>query len=127
MSIQSNVMPHLQLTVHTAQGELTFAELMETLKTFYANQPTVKVLWELRGATLTNLTADQVRTAVHFATQRGHLRSGGKTALLVSDRLGDYGIGRMAEIMSHVERATVTLEVFRDYDEAFQWLQIESD
>lgn len=125
MAIQTKAIPELQLTIHLAEKVLLFEELMETLRNFYKGKPTVKVLWDLRAASLTSLTADQMRTAIHFAAQHAATRVGGKTALLVSVRLGDYGMGRMAEIMSHIEAEQITVILFRDYEEAMQWLAIE--
>ena len=125
MGIQSSVISEYQLTIHTAQGELQFNEVVTTLSAFFANEPTTNVLWDLREAVLTRLTGDQIRIFVEFAAQRNVTRQGGRTALLVSERVGDYSMVRMVEILGNMLGPNVEGVIFHDYEEAMQWLRQE--
>ena len=125
MSIKTTLLKDRQLTIHTAHGVLSYEVILAAIKAYNATQPTTYVLWDLREAILTQLTADRLRTIIHFSTQYDSLRPGGKTALVVSNRPGDYGMARMAEIMNNVEKSDIDLEAFHDYDEALAWLGVK--
>ena len=126
MTIQTKILPEHKLTIHTGQNTLIFDELMATLRDFYRHEPTVNVLWDVRETSLTHLTADQLRIIAHYAAQQASHRPQGKTAFLISHRLGDYGMARMLEILADVERIELSTQIFSDYDEAIHWLTGES-
>ncbi|MCB8942435.1 MAG: hypothetical protein H6658_01540 [Ardenticatenaceae bacterium] len=124
MTIQSKILAQQNLTIYSGEGIITHTDILAALKTFFAGEPTLKVLWDLQQASLTQITADQLRLVVQYSARFNHTRAGGKTALLVSQRLGDYGMGRMIEILGNMAATWVETAVFRDFDEAVKWLDV---
>ncbi|MEX2115896.1 MAG: VOC family protein [Bacteroidota bacterium] len=62
MPIVSTIDQKNQITIHTASGNLTYDELVQTLEAFYRNEHAPEsVLWDGRNASLINLTHDQLK------------------------------------------------------------------
>lgn len=62
MPIHTTIDKERNITVHTAMGNLTYEELVQTLELFYRNTGAPEnVLWDGRQASLVNLTAAQLK------------------------------------------------------------------
>ncbi len=102
-----------------ADGLVTFDEIARHLDIEEAERGLdLPELFDARGA-ITNVTADQVRRLVaraHAAAQRLPL---GPTAIVTDD---DYffGMARMYAILA--EHVGAPVEVFRDVEDALDWL-----
>ena len=114
------------ITICTVDGIATLNESMETLKTFYDN-PSKHFLWDLRKADLENMLTDQLERILNFTIRNQSKRPiGAKTALLVERDL-EYGLSRMILILAEIGDMTkIKLNIFRDYNEAIDWLNSET-
>ena len=121
MPIITKVDHEKQLTIHTATGAPSFEEGMEAFKSFYEKHPTKNLLWDLRSASLHNLSYRDMEFLVDYAKQHSEVRvAEGKTAIIVSKDL-EYGISRMAQTLTEIKNFPFKVEIFRSIEIAIQW------
>ncbi len=110
------------LTTIIVSGKVSTPELIDALKDFYNDKFTTNLLWDFSGADLTEISMDHLHTLIAFSKSYGHLRKGGKTAIVLS---GGYwfGMGRMFETLSVLNQHAVLYNVFKKTDEAKAWLK----
>ncbi len=110
------------LTTIMVSGKVSIPELIEALKDFYNDKFTIKLLWDFSEADLAEISSNHLHTLIAVSKSYGHLRKGGKTALVVS---GGYwfGLGRMFETLSVLNQHAVLYNVFKTKDEAKGWLR----
>ncbi|MEJ2657590.1 MAG: hypothetical protein P8012_10390 [Desulfobacterales bacterium] len=111
-----------QLTIHTVSGDPFFEEGMEVFKAFYEKHPTKNLLWDLRNASLHNLSSKDLEAYVDYSKRHSEARTGGKTAFVVSKDL-EFGMLRMVDAFSEFAKIPFKIMTFRSIDEAFQWLE----
>ena len=111
------------LTVFTCEGDLSYIEIVEVIKRFYEGTiapRTKNVLWDARTANVASLTKYQLTLVSDMAVKYSILREGGKTALVAAiDIVFDTARTFEAETMD----AKWDITVFRDIDEAMEWLE----
>jgi hypothetical protein len=128
MSIVSNIDDKNRITIHTATGNLTFEELVQTLESFYRNDSAPEnVLWDGRNASLVNLTQDQLKQLGAYTRkfkEQGMTVKGGKRAIVAPANV-DYGLARMIGSFKDLMAKDIKFEVrtFRSYDDALEWLK----
>jgi hypothetical protein len=109
------------LTIYTCKGQILAGEIMEAVKFFYDNSPSLNVIWDLTDADVSRISADEIRALASGVKRLAHSREGGITAI-VSPSEVSYGFVRMyqifAEIYSHIAR----IEAFRSKSEAERWI-----
>lgn len=121
MPITSYVDKAKDLTVFTATGVLSFDQAMPLVKDFYDGDPTKHVLWDLTDIEEVQLTSEEIRAIVNYGPRYEGKRASGKTAFVVQkDFL--FGLSRMFEIQSSMKEIPYQINVFRNIDEAYQWL-----
>jgi hypothetical protein len=81
----------------------------------------MNTLWDLREADVSSFPSNQVQHVQSFVSK--YWGEGGKnrSALVVSADVA-YGLSRMYEIISE-GKTEGKIMVFRDYDEALNWVQ----
>ena len=110
------------LTILTASGEITFAEAMEALDSFYEN-PTQNVLLDVSrraDAPVILKTEDLARIFSRLSARKKN-RLSGKTAIVAPDDLRFY-MSRIAEAFAEIEKLPWKMKAFRSKDEAIRWL-----
>ncbi len=112
---------HRRLTTHEVAGRITFEEIVSALERFYSHTPTLHILWDFSQADASGLTNEDVKNIMFFAKSRMHGRTGGKSALVGIGDL-EYGLGRMYEILAEVYEHPIVHKVFRNCEEAVEWL-----
>ena len=128
MSIVSTIDDKNRVTIHTATGNLTYEELVQTLESFYRNDRAPEnVLWDGRNASLVNLTKDQLKQLGAYTRkfkQQGMTVKGGKRAIVAPANV-DYGLARMIGAFKDLMAEDIKFEVrtFRSYDDAMAWLK----
>lgn len=113
------------LTILTPSGEITFAEAMKALQSFYQN-PTKNLLLDFsrRDKIPLVLTGEEIaKLFKHLATKKEN-RPTGKTAIVAPDDLR-FGMSRMAESFSEIEELPWEMKAFRSIDEAINWLNAD--
>jgi hypothetical protein len=110
------------LTILTPSGEITFAEAMKALESFYQN-PTRNLLLDFsrRDKIPLVLTGEEMAKLFKHLTTKKENRPGGKTAVVAPDDLR-FGMSRMAEAFAEIEKLPWEMKAFRSMDEAIDWL-----
>ena len=124
MPINSHIDENKKLTVFKATGVLRYDEIISIVKSFYEGQPTENVLWDLAEITETQLTSEQVEIIAGFDLRYEGTRSKGKTAL-VAPKDEVFGLSRMFGTLSEVQDIPFHLNIFREIEQAYQWLSEE--
>jgi hypothetical protein len=124
MSITTSVDKDKQLTTHKVIGEISFEEVMTTLKQFWEGQLTLKVLWDFRKGSMANFSFIEIERVADYVTFQAEKRAGGKTATVVS-RDSEYGLTRLIDTLRDMRRVPLQLKIFRSMEEANQWLDEE--
>ena len=120
MGIETKIDESAGVRMHTVSGAMTFEELSAMLEALYADpqfEAQHNVLWDVRGAALTNFSSTEVRHISDLV--QGQWR-GAKAALVVGSD-ADYGMARMYE-MHLASGAPGKVRVFRDLEEAHAWV-----
>ena len=104
----------------TVWGKPTIEEMMDVLQRLTAEGAfvTSKRLWDVRGATGV-LTSDEMEQLARAALARDN--GGAARVAIVAAVDVVYGLSRVFEV--YRESKDVTVQVFRDLDEALRWLQ----
>ena len=121
MAITSHIDQTRDLTIVKVTGVLSFDEAMPVIKDFYDGNPTKNVLWDLNAVTEIQITTEEVEAIASFGPRYQGKRKSGKTALVARKDVY-YGLSRMFEIQSNIKGAPYQTTVFRNLEEAYQWL-----
>ena len=124
MAIATTIDLENQLTTFRAEGALSLDEIREAISVYYQGDVTRLVLWDLRSASLNNLTSQDVQSLAQFLEKHGSVRQGGLTALVANED-AEFGILRMGE--AYADGVPFTLGVFRSIDQAREWLTKDID
>ena len=110
------------LTIFTVEGTPTVNEILTQVAEFMEAGPTPLVLWDYTRGSL-NLPAAELRSLLERGQKYTLRRAGGKGALVFSTDV-DYGAGRMLEVFAAMMEIPLSVRVFRDVQEARQWLGV---
>jgi hypothetical protein len=110
----------LDLTTFICGGKLVFEEIIDQMKRLYQGIdffPTKKNIWDIRNASISSLTLDQL---YHIASVFKFVVEGGKTAIVAPQDI-NYDILKIFE----AEAADIARDfiVFRQMDDAISWLE----
>jgi len=106
-------------------GDLSPDALREAASQVFSQYPGYSRLWDLRSASIGDLSRDQLEGLAKFS-QRGDSQPGKvRSALLVARDL-DFGVGRMYQMVGE-QILPVNFAVFRDEDEADGWFSETDD
>ena len=121
MPVISHIDKAKDLTVFKVTGLFSFDTVMPAIKAFYDGAPTKHVLWDLIDTTDIQLTSEEVKAIAKFKPRFEGKRASGKTAFVAQKDIL-FGLSRMFEFQSDLEQAPFPIMVFRNIDEAHQWL-----
>lgn len=114
-----------KVTLQKVVGILTFEELLQALKQFYAGNPTQDVVWDLSTASLKQLQFTDLQCIAEFVMQYADKRTGGKTAIVAPDDLG-FGMGRTVDSLAECKDAPIATHTFRQLADALKWIGVDS-
>ncbi len=120
-TIESTIDKDHQMVIHNVTGEISFDEIVRTVKSFNDPGPSKLILWDFSGASLTRLTPDHVEALAILTNQYASLRTGGKTAFVVSSDL-EFGYGRMYETHHEILSSGIPHRTFWSRETALKWL-----
>jgi hypothetical protein len=110
------------VTTFTVARGVRPEDLIRALSAFMGEAPTRLVLWDLRQASFSTFTNDDMRWMVSQLSKfSGAERLGGRSAFVVAHD-EDYGVMRMLTTYAELGGYLVSLRVFRDVDVARAWL-----
>ena len=111
------------LSVFTVNGELTADEIIERVEEYYITHPTKLVLWIMGDVDLSAITREGIERIIQTAKKNTGKRKEGKTAIVGSKDI-EYGLARMYEAYTGFENLPYEYKIFKDVDEAKEWLGI---
>jgi|WetSurSiteA1Bulk_404760.scaffolds.fasta_scaffold59407_2 hypothetical protein len=120
-NIKIRVEPDKYLSTYFFAGEVTVEQIISAQAEFYSKEPMLFLLVDFTQADLSVLTSKDLRTILSGAEKNGHVRKGGKTAVVASGNLA-FGMARMYEIMAEIQDLPFFVRAFRTQDEALMWL-----
>ena len=109
------------LTEYLCTGVVDRAEITDAVDAFYADTPTLNVLWDLAEANISALSAADIQMVAEHTAARAHSRTEGKTALVAPKDIG-FGLSRMFQVFADLADHEGDVKVFRTRDEAMEWL-----
>jgi len=107
-------------------GRVTDEDMLECVKAMRSDsrlEPDMNTLSDMRGIEV-GFTSQGVRRLVDVMRMTAEKRKAAKAAIVVSADVA-FGMGRMLEILSD-ERVEPRFRIFRDFDEAREWLGSDS-
>ena len=122
-NIEITIEQENDLTIFTVEGELTANEIIKYSSKFYDKKPTKKILWDATKGSVSKITSGEFRKIAKEMKKFTKKREGGKTALVGSFD-ADFGLARMYEVYAESEELPVSYGIFRDIDEAKEWLNL---
>lgn len=109
------------LTILTVNGALTCEEIIHAMEDYFKNDVTPYLLWDFTDADLSKITEKNMRQIIALAKSNAHLRKNGKTAI-VAPRDLTFGLSRMYEMLSELNKHPIQHYVFKDINGAIAWL-----
>lgn len=123
MPISSHIDQEKDIATFTADGDLTLDEIMAIALMLY-DQPTKDVLFDLTAASTPDFSINDIMQIASLK-QRSESpgRIDGKTAIVAKKDLA-YGLSRMFQSLSEMNRVPFEVSVFRTIEEAKEWLEV---
>jgi hypothetical protein len=111
----------IDLTIFTVSGEATFNELLDQTLTFFGVKPSNLVLWDFTLGTVAHISNREVKELAKQSSMIAAGLKGGKGAI-VAPRDIDYGMSRVFQAFSELDKFSFKIEIFRDMNAAKKWL-----
>jgi hypothetical protein len=105
-------------------GAVAIREWMDAYEAFL-DEPTPLVLWDLTAATLGKTDAREVQVSARRLGCRSAGRPSPRRSALLCRRDVDFGVARQLAAFAEFERCPTLVGVFRNRDEACDWLAEE--
>ena len=126
-SIVTARVEEMDLTVHTVEGRVTAAEVIDKIREFYhGGSITTNTMWDFTAADASRVESREIREIAVVVSRYGHKRKGGRTALVLPGDL-EFGLGRMfssfTEMEMEMEDNPFEFRCFRNRAEAESWLR----
>ena len=122
-TIETTIDMAKDLTLARADGRMVAEDFHEWTAHYSAGATTRFILWDITQADISTLSADDVLNDTSQTKKIADCRKGGKTAIVSGGDLG-FGISRMLEIFYEMHHVPIEIRVFRNTEEACEWLAI---
>ena len=109
------------LTIISIKGVLEKEDLPRTLADYFANDPTLKTIYDSTDGDWSGNPTEYYMGMVRSG--KVYAREGARTAMVFSHR-ADFGIGRMIESHCELEGYENELACFRTLEDAKHWLSL---
>jgi hypothetical protein len=120
-NIKIRVEPDKDFTMYVFTGKVTLEHIISAQEEFYAKSPTLFLLVDFTQTELSVLTSNNLKVILSEAEKNGHVRKGGRTAVLTAENLA-LGMARIYEILAEVHDLPFSVKAFGSKDEALMWL-----
>ena len=111
------------LTMYVVNGELSADEIIKKVIVYYTKHPTKLVLWVMEDAFTAGISTGDIEKIILTARKYAGSRKEGKTAIVGPKEI-DYGLGRMYKTFSEMEGLPYEYMVFKELEEAKDWLGV---
>jgi len=113
-NIQTIIDREIDLTTQKCIGIVNAEDVFEKIEEYYLDLPTKNILWDLREADLSEISAGDVRK---IAAKIGKLKPEGKSAILAGAGVS-IGLSNMFSAHIEIERPEFPIPVFLDHAQA---------
>jgi hypothetical protein len=124
--IQSTTDPSLKLTIHRCTGQVAISEIAEVIQKFYESTPPLNVLWDLSHADVSAIRSGEIEALARAVGQSSHSREGGKNAILSPNDVS-FGLSRIYQSFAEMKLQMTRTRVFRNEEEALEWIRSSPD
>lgn len=114
------------LKIHYFHGMVDGDEIIESIRNDLHGTRASRVIWEFSEADMERFGIDKLRQVLAMGKVLAEARQTGKTAIVVPQDLS-FGLGRMYETLTEIERFTTPTRAFRTLAEALVWLGISPE
>ena len=123
MSITSEVDPQKKISTFTFTGKISLDKIIETIESFYEQQPESNVLWDFRYADLDSLIIfnELEKITSSFFKSNCKFQNIRKSAIVASADLW-FSIAKMYAKFIKIRDLSNKIQIFRFKDEAIKWL-----
>jgi len=115
----------MDLTIFTADGDVTHEELISNLESYIEAGTTHHELYDFSSGTGNTLTFENISQMTEVQKSR-YPRKTWKTAIVVHREYG-FNMGRIYQGMTEVEGTGQVIQVFPSLDDAYVWLNIPQE
>jgi hypothetical protein len=112
------------LTIIVVEGSLEFHDVFLNISEFYINNLTKNTLVDLRKGSIGDISSEDLKQIAYAMKEYIKNHQGGKTAIVTQIDV-DFGMLRMYEAYAQFENLPISYKIFRDIEEAREWLQEE--
>jgi hypothetical protein len=114
----------LDVTETIVIGELSVADVLGQIDSFYSGPVTRHVLWDISQASFTSADMDDFRRIAAAVAQVSRRRAGGKSAVVAASDLS-FGLSRMYQAYRETHNIESSYMSFRTRETALAWLQAD--
>lgn len=111
-----------QVIINTVTGSPLATDYLHVTSSYMNKIPVKNIVWDFSSADLSGLTNDEIREIVHLSATHPNTQKFEKLAFILPSDLA-FGLGRVFKAYGAIASAKWDLELFREKDDAFQWLQ----
>ena len=111
------------LTIVRAAGKMIAHDFHEWIVEYYAGTVTQRIVWDLTNADMSNIDLKDVLKNVTYIKQAaGHLRTGGRTAVVADDDWIAMALSRYQQVFLEMSGMGIEMKTFHHMSEAMEWL-----
>ena len=124
MAVIESLIDHkTNLTIHTVNGLVDGDDIIQRMEEYHSGEVTKLIIWDFSDADLRDLTTKKITSIANIGRHFTESRMGGQKALISLHNLS-FGLGRMYEVLAEIEKFLIQTKVFRNMEEAKNWLGI---
>lgn len=123
MSVTMQIDQAAGVIISVVEGDVSAEDVLSAMDEVQAHadfRPSMNVLWDLTDADFIGGKTDQLRSVVDGIANRRDKRGTGYRVAIVAPSDVAFGVSRQYEAFA--DRLPFSLRVFREKDEAWQWL-----
>ncbi|NQT91866.1 MAG: hypothetical protein HQ559_03825 [Lentisphaerae bacterium] len=123
MPVTTEIDARVGVALNVVSGRLTAAAATATIRALIGNpefQPGMGIVWDLRRAIASPVSAAEIQGVAHYVAERIEARGWGRLAIVVSQDT-DVGVGQLFDGYADEEALPIERKVFRDLGEAVRW------
>jgi hypothetical protein len=124
--IETEIDERNDLKIHRFHGMVDGDEIIDAIRKDIHGTRASNVIWDFSDADMEKFGIEKLRQVLAMGKVLAEARQAGKTAIVVPQDLS-FGLGRMYETLTEIERFATTNRSFRTLAEALAWLGIPLD
>ena len=112
----------IDLTVFTVKGKVTFDDILDQTRSFFSGKPTKLVVWDFTLGTAVSISNQEIKEIAKQGALILARIERGKCAIVVPKDF-EYGMFRVFQVLSEMEKFPFEVAIYRDINAAQKWLR----